>query len=188
MPLGLEEFLNTFGDLTVMQVATFILIIVFMVAIYKKVKTYFVERYQIEEERDKNIKEALEQTRKYPEYRQQSIDIQHQLQSQMDALKESQDINTQRLIQLEEAINYRERNKIRGRLLEYYRYYTNPQRNPLCKWTEMEADAFWELFKDYEKLDGNGFMHSVVQPAMNKLIIVTMDDKDSITELMSSRK
>lgn len=188
MVLGFDEFISTFGDLTVMDIATFVLIIIFLVIIYKKVKQFFIDRYEIEERRDKNIKEALDQTRKYPEYRQQSIQIQRELQSQMDALKQSQDTNTQRLIQLEEAINDRERNKIRSRLLEYYRYYTDIQRNPLQKWTEMEADAFWELFKDYEKLNGNGFMHSVVQPAMNTLYVVPMDDKDSIIELMNSRK
>ena len=36
----------------------------------------------------------------------------------------------------------------------------------------MEAEAFWELFKDYEEDGGNGYIHSVVRPAMNLLRIV----------------
>ena len=38
----------------------------------------------------------------------------------------------------------------------------------------MEAEAFRELFGDYERAGGDGYMHSVVQPAMNRLRI---DDK-----------
>lgn len=35
----------------------------------------------------------------------------------------------------------------------------------------MEAEAFWGLFRDYEEAGGNGYMHSVVQPAMTELIV-----------------
>ncbi len=32
----------------------------------------------------------------------------------------------------------------------------------------MEAEAFWELFRDYEEAGGNGYMHTVVQPEMER--------------------
>lgn len=35
----------------------------------------------------------------------------------------------------------------------------------------MEAEAFWELFHDYEADGGDGYMHSVVQPTMEELFI-----------------
>ena len=35
----------------------------------------------------------------------------------------------------------------------------------------MEAEAFWGLFRDYEEAGGDGYMHTVVQPAMEKLRI-----------------
>ena len=40
----------------------------------------------------------------------------------------------------------------------------------------MEAEAFWELFGEYEDRGGNSYMHSVVQPAMNKLTVLEMDE------------
>ena len=35
----------------------------------------------------------------------------------------------------------------------------------------MEAEAVWGLFRDYEEAGGDGYMHTVVQPAMEKLRI-----------------
>ena len=52
----------------------------------------------------------------------------------------------------------------------------------------MEADAFWSLFWDYEAVDGNGYVHSVVQPQMESLDIISMEDDDAIVALMNSRK
>ena len=85
-------------------------------------------------------------------------------------------------------MNKRECNKIRTRLLEYYRYYTSEDRKPMQKITAMEADAFWRLFKEYEEAGGNGYMHTIVQPKMNSLEVIEMDNEDDIQELMKSRK
>ncbi len=74
-----------------------------------------------------------------------------------------------RLESMEEANKRRECNKLRDRLLQSYRYYTNADVNPSLSWTRMEAEAFWGLFRDYEEVGGNGYMHTVVQPAMEKL-------------------
>lgn len=40
----------------------------------------------------------------------------------------------------------------------------------------MEAEAFWELIGEYEKRDGNGYVHTVVIPAMNLLTVVEMNE------------
>ena len=50
-------------------------------------------------------------------------------------------------------------------------YYTTEETNPSKSWTQMEAEAFWGLFSDYEEAGGNGYMHSVVQPAMTELTV-----------------
>ena len=76
-----------------------------------------------------------------------------------------------RLDSVEETNKRRECNKLRDRLLQNYRYYTNEATNPSKSWTQMEAEAFWGLFRDYEDAGGNGYMHSVVQPAMEELFI-----------------
>jgi len=92
---GLDEFIKIFGDITVLQIVEFILAILFLIGIYKQVKKHFdnkaknaVERAEIEKTRDANIQEALDAVRKYPEYRKQSIEIQHKLEAQINELKE----------------------------------------------------------------------------------------------------
>ena len=73
-------------------------------------------------------------------------------------------------------------------LLQSYRYYTDKERNPLGAWTSMEAEAFWVLFKEYEDAGGNGYIHTVVQPAMNLLKVIDIEDAASVLRLTDSRK
>lgn len=51
----------------------------------------------------------------------------------------------------------------------------------------MEADGFWDLFRKSEKA-GGGYIHTVVQPDMERLGVVDLDDADAVAALMSSRK
>lgn len=60
-------------------------------------------------------------------------------------------------------------NELRQDLINAYHYFTSKERNPEQTWNEMEAHAFWSMFKDYERYGGNDFAHEVIQPAMNKL-------------------
>ena len=41
----------------------------------------------------------------------------------------------------------------------------------------MESEAFWDLFKEYEEADGDGYMHTEVQPAMNLLTVLEMGSR-----------
>jgi hypothetical protein len=52
----------------------------------------------------------------------------------------------------------------------------------------MEHHSFFELVHDYEGLGGNDYVHSEVIPAMNKLRIIQMSDRNALYELMTSRK
>lgn len=194
---GLEEFLMLFGEITISDIVVVVMALVFMLFIYKKIKNYFDdkitaqnERAAAEKKRDADIKEALDAVRKYPEYRQQSIKIQELLErenqeTRQQSLKiqslleeEIQELRVMiqedkaRLICIEEQERRRECNKLRDTLLQHYRYYTNKERNPSQTWTKMESEAFWELFRDYEDLGGNGYMHTEVQPAMERLLIL----------------
>lgn len=103
-----------------------------------------------------------------------NIRVQKELEDKIGELTKSQDANTKKLHEMEETQKRESRNRLRDILLERYRYYTDPLRNPGQSWTTLEAEAFWELFGDYERAGGDGYMHSVVQPAMNRLRI---DDK-----------
>lgn len=186
---GLEEFEALFGDVTIATLIEMAVVIAFMAKIYRKVKGYIDERKadwlkeetakeakeKAEKERDRKLDAALAAIDKYPEYRAQSIRVQKELEQKIGELKKSQDENTKKLHQMEETQMRESRNRLRDTLLERYRYYTDPSRNPSQSWTSMESEAFWELFGDYERAGGDGYMHTEVQPAMNCLRI---EDKE----------
>ena len=174
---GLDEFIEVFGGLTVANLVKIVLIGVFFRFIYIKVRDYFKNRIETENEREEKLKKCLNAISKYPEYRQQSCEMQQNLQGQIDNLRSIQREVVTGLKDLRTTMEKRERNKLRSKLLQYYRVYANPERNPSQTWTVMESDAFWELFKDYEELNGDGYMHSEVQPAMNKLTVLEVEPR-----------
>lgn len=162
--------------------------------IAKKAEKKLVEKHDADQQRDADIAEALEGVRAMPGYRQQSIQIQDELKTaDAEILKtcttiqagviESQKIMIDRLDKLES----RERNALRAKILDMHRLFTSKQKNPMLAWTEMERDAFFDLIKDYESLNGNGHVHSVVIPEMNKLDVILMADKKAVEELFHSR-
>lgn len=185
---GFTEFMNMFGSFTISDLAHVILAGAFLFLIYKKVKEYLVKKYEADREKDKQLQEALETVRKYPEYRQQSVAIQEALKKEIQELKEAQKEQTERLVHMEDDTVRMKRNELRDRLLENYRYFTSKEHNPLQAWTKMESEAFWELFSDYESVNGDGYVHTVVQPAMNLLAVIEMGDDEDIAELMRNRR
>lgn len=184
--LGFEQFLQTFGDITLSKIITIILAIVFLWGIYKQIKKFLdnkkkvlIEKHEAEKIKDEQLQKVLEEVNKYPQYREQSRQIQKQFREEIDGVKESQ----QRLAESQQEIiesikdmrqkqEKRERNKLRDKLVQLYRYYTDKERNPEQTWTRMESEAFWELFRDYEDMNGDGYIHTVVQPAMNLLKVI----------------
>lgn len=116
------------------------------------------------------------------------MNIQEKLTDRLDNIEQSQENVIQRIEEIEAERKRQKCNELRDRLLQAYRYYTNPDANPRRAWSEMEASAFWDMFGDYEKNDGNGHMHTVVQPAMRALAVIPMEEQDKVTELMQSRR
>ncbi len=161
---GMEEFRVLFGGVTLWQVMELGLALGFALALYKKVKNYILERHDAEQTRDEQLAKALDSISKYPEYRAQSLKIQDELRGEIAELRSSQQQTAQRRLEMEESQRMLERNKLRDRLLQGYRYYTAQG-----EWTIMEAEAFWELFREYESRGGNGYMHRVVEPTMRAL-------------------
>ena len=169
---GLDAFLNVFGDITVLQVVEIFLAAGCVYVLYKRIKKVLIEQHEAQKLKDEQLKEALDGVHKYPEYRQQSVEIQQKLQQDIEELRDTQQKIIERLTDMEEQKKRRERNKLRDLLLQNYRYYTNVETNPSQSWSKMEAEAFWELFSDYEDMGGNGYMKSDVMPAMQKLIVI----------------
>ena len=65
-------------------------------------------------------------------------------------------------------------------IIQSYRYYTDKERNPRQVWNRMEADAFWEIIRDYEGYNGDGYVHTKIIPEMEALTIIEMDDLDRL--------
>ena len=167
---GYNEFLNTFGSLTVANVVQIILAIIFGVFVYKRIKEYLIKRHEAE----LKLVNAIEDIPK--------------IKTEIDEIKKIQVQQGKQLNDMQEMSDRRERNKLRDKLLQNFRFYTNDKSNPLKAWTSNEADTFWDLFKDYEDAGGDGFIHTDVQPAMNRLNVIDISDIDSVVELMQSRK
>lgn len=171
---GLEDFLNIFGDVTVTKIVSVCLAGVFCYKVYQQIQRFFnnkqemlLKKHEAEKEKDEQLKNVLEEVNKYPQYREQSRQIQKEFRDEIDSLKKDQQDIVKTLKEMQEKQDRRDRNKLRDRLIQCYRYYT--QRG---YWNSMESEAFWELFGDYEDAGGDGYMHTVVQPAMNLLKIV----------------
>lgn len=54
--------------------------------------------------------------------------------------------------------------ELKDTLINYYNKY-----KVVGEWTKLEKEAFWDLFDDYEKRGGNGYVHSIVEPVMREL-------------------
>lgn len=184
----MENLLKLVGNVTVEWVVIAIAAIVFLVKVYQAVKTYFSDKAIAEREKDSRIQQVIDQAEQYPKWHRQSIDIQQKFTDAINELRSGQERQNARLEKMEKEGQQRELNKIRDRILQSYRYYTSAEKNPMKAWSAMEADAFWRMFGDYEDLGGDGYVHSEIQPAMNSLVIVQMDDAERICELMHSRK
>lgn len=130
-----------------------------------------------------------------PGYRAQSLSIQTQLQntdkeilSALHDIKDNMLTNREILNTRLDRLEDREKNAIRAKLLDEFRLFTDEHKNPMLAWSEMEHHAFFKLVKDYEALDGNDYVHSDVLPAMNRLAVIPMSDKEALLKLMQSRR
>lgn len=165
---GMDEFVDLFGTIALDKLIALILAFGFLIKIYGKVKEYFNARMEKEEEIKESVKSIASLQQK-----QKTLD--EELKLIQGRIEEVSAMNQQTyafLTELKDSIEKRARNRLRDRLLQQYRYYTNLETNPDQTWTRMESDAFWASFNDYEESGGNGHMHTVVQPAMNKLKII----------------
>lgn len=176
---GFDAFIKLFGDITILDVIWFVLAIAFIVTIFVQLFRFLSRMIKEHDTREAQWKETVEATKKYPEYREQSLKIQEGFKNQIEelknlylALQEKTERQEEHLAKIEEGNQKRERNKIRDILLQYYKRYADPKNNPSLSWTRVESETFWELFKDYEELNGDGLMHDTVEPAMRLLDVV----------------
>ena len=146
---GLEEFLDTFGTLTVGIVVEILIAAVGVFVAYKKLKDKMIGAYEERKQQKDDIQEALDGVRALPNYRKQSLEIQNQLkdaddkiletcQKIQDGVNENHRILNERLDRLED----RERNALREKILHMHRMFTSVKRNTMQAWSEMASDSF----------------------------------------------
>ena len=180
---GIDEFNALFGNITLSQLVMALPAMGFAIAASRHLKTYLDKRYadkqakdEAEKSRNEQIKEALEAVSHYPEYREQSKKIQQELKTELGKIRESLQGLSTRVDTMEQGRKEEDLHKLRDLLIKAYNYYADPEKNPSGAWTRMEAESFWDLFYDYEAKGGDGYIHSTVQPAMERLRIIEMDD------------
>lgn len=177
----MDEFIKVFGGVSVKDITIAVTAVGFLFALYRKTKHGLSEYFKEEAEKTKRVNTVLGMAEEYPK-------MQKELKSSIEGLATEQTHIMERLSEIEELNAKRERNKLRVRLLQSYRYYASADKNPMKAWSEMEADAFWSIFKDYEDAGGDGYMHTVVQPAMNALEVVPVHEAERIASMMQSRR
>lgn len=177
----MESFIQLFGDIPLSTVIIFLIAIFYIGGISMKLYHFLVLNHDKLQEKD-NLFEELSKTLKSVESEQ------HNLKNFVFELGKKQDEIAKKQERLEKERRNQSLNKLRDLLLQSYRYYINDEKNPMHAWSEMEKEAFDELFTDYEKMGGNGFMHSTVLPAMSSLEVINMVNQEKLTGLMKSRK
>lgn len=146
-------------------------------------------------ERDARIAAIESAVSMLPSYRAQSLQIQQQLQSTdqeiliaLTDIKDNMLTNREILNNRLDHLEGREKNSIRAKLMDEFRLFTDEHKNPMLAWSEMEHHAFFKLVEDYEGLHGNDYVHTDVLPAMNKLEVIPMNNKEALLKLMQSRR
>lgn len=191
----MDEFLQIFGNIPLSTAVIFIAAIIFIITLGIKMYKVIIINHDIVQEKEntlnklqKDIQEIKDNPLVTKEEWKDLKDKQNNLEIILKEILEVQKTIVEKQRIFEEENRLHDLNKLRDRLLQSYRYYTSDEKNPLKAWSEMEQEAFEKLFKDYESLGGDGFMHTAVEPAVAELEIVRIDNHNRMTELMKSRK
>lgn len=139
---GLEEFLAVFGKVTITDAVMVILAVVFLVLVYKKVGKYFEDKAEAKKKKDAELKEALTAARTYPEYRQQSLEIQAQLTDSITRVDDA-------LHSIAITVDENEVKRLKGELLNFGNSLRRGERH-----TYEDFQYIIEVHDDYERLLG----------------------------------
>lgn len=197
----MDSLIKLFGDIPLSTTIIFIAAITFIITVGVKSYKLIVNYHDELQEKDRtlvglqvDVKTVKEKQAEWEDSMATKEELKVLIEKNLSIEKVLKDIlETQKNIAKKQDVFEKETrtqtmNRLRDRLLQSYRYYTSEEKNPLKAWSEMEKEAFNSLFKDYENLGGNGYMHSSVEPAMAALEVIEMSNYEKITELMKSRK
>lgn len=94
------------------------------------------------------------------------VSMQHDKMIKTDLAGLSDTVNgiAETLDQMQKKNNESELKRLKDSLVRYYNKY-----KPAGEWSKLEKDAFWDLFYEYEQRGGDGYVHSIIEPAMREL-------------------
>ena len=176
----MQYLLDTIKDISLASVIVFIAAMCFLGNLVIKAYKGIINFHDSLQQRDQLIKETSDEVKEIKK-------SYSSLSNQISEVLERQGKLETKQNEIEEKNKKYNLNKTREQLLQSYRYYTSTS-NPTGSWSEMEKDAFYSSFKDYEELGGNGYVHTTIEPAMAALTVVKMSDKEGLSKLMESRK
>lgn len=189
---SMDYFLQAFGNTTLSTVIVFICAMSFLFTLgmkgYKAVVKYHDDLQKKEDEMVRFQEDILYVKARQVEEMKEIRTKQEILENLLTEVADRQNSILQRQEEFETQSRERSKNKLRDRLLQNYRYYGSTERNPQQAWSEMEKDAFYNLYNDYKDLGGNGFIHSTVEPQLATLEVIPMNKEDKLVELMKSRR
>ena len=190
----MDEFIQLFGRYEILgfPLKNICLLLVIIFAFYKKVyQGMWIPYYESQKTKDEMLQTAFHEVKSYHKHRvndrQQSFEIQKQLTDSIREIAQKQTQMNEQIQKLDERNRKYELSSTRNELLKQYRYFANKNINPMLAWTEMEKHAFDEQFESYIQSGGNSFLVSVVQPAMEQLKVILMEDSERISRLYQSR-
>lgn len=184
----MNNLIAAFGDIPFSTVIVIVAALVFLYGLYAKVQKSIVEEYDKQKEREEKLENIIHNIAIIQEHLAEETEERQKIMTEIEQIKEGQKRIEQKQAVEDDLRKKRAINSIRDTLIKSYNYYCNKEKNPMFAWSEMEKNAFDELFQDYENLGGNGYMHSEVQPAILSLKVIPMNDVQGISNLMHSRK
>lgn len=112
----------------------------------------------------KTSKDLLSLQEKHDESVRQSIRHDEIIKKDITTLTNTVNGIAATLTEMQKKENETKLKELKGSLIRYYNKYKN-----IGEWSKLEKDAFWDLFDDYEKRGGDGYIHSIVEPVMREL-------------------
>ena len=81
------------------------------------------------------------------------------------------------VLEAAEGIQKKEKlSELKNEIVNAYRYYTDQAKNPSKSLTRIEYDAFFGLVESYEARGGDGYVHTEIIPAMERLSVIEMEN------------
>jgi hypothetical protein len=94
----------------------------------------------------------------------QSIRHDEMIKDDINKLTETVNGIATTLTEMQQKSNDTELKKLKDTLVGYYNKFKN-----VGEWSKLDANVFWDLFDDYEKRGGDGYVHSIIEPVMREL-------------------